>query len=86
VASGAAVLADRETLLAIKQQHRKLLSVEMESYGVYAAAYESRIPQPLPISLKAICDFADENKDDSHQEYAAYTSAAVTRALVEKFL
>jgi nucleoside phosphorylase len=64
----------------------ELLSIEMESYGVYAAASEFRILQPLPISLKAICDFADENKDDAHQEYAAYTSAAVTCALVEKFL
>ena len=86
VASGAAVLADNETLSEIERQHRKLLSVEMESYGVYAAASEARIPQPLPISLKSICDFADRDKDDTHQDYAAYTSAAVTRALVEKFL
>jgi nucleoside phosphorylase len=86
VASGAAVLADRKTLLEIEKQHRKLLSVEMESYGTYAAAYEARIPQPLPISLKAVCDFADKKKTDAFQDYAAYTSASVTQALVEKLL
>jgi nucleoside phosphorylase len=86
VASGAAVLADQHTLTEIERQHRKLLSVEMESYGVYAAANEARIPQPLPISLKAICDFADQHKNDDHQAYAAYTSAEITRSLIEKFL
>lgn len=86
VASGAAVLADSGVLSEIEQQHRKLLSVEMESYGAYAAAFEARIPQPLPVSMKAICDFADEKKNDVYQDYAAYTSASILRALVESLV
>lgn len=85
VASGSAVLADGEVVNEIKSQHRELLGVEMEIYGMYAAAYGSSRPQPLPFALKAVCDFADPDKKDKHQRYAAYTSANVLRLLMERF-
>ena len=85
VASGSAVLADGEVVNEIKAQHRDLIGVEMEVYGMYAAAYGASKPQPLPFALKAVCDFADPDKEDKHQRYAAYTSANVLRLLMEKF-
>lgn len=85
LASGSAVLADGEVLNEIKAQHRELVGVEMEVYGMYAAASVSSRPQPLPFALKAVCDFADPDKNDKHQRYAAYTSANVLRLLMEKF-
>jgi nucleoside phosphorylase len=68
------------------QQHRKLLGIEMESYGVLAAAEESPRPQPIAFAIKSVCDFADLEKSDSFQHYAAYTSAEVLRRLVEEYL
>jgi nucleoside phosphorylase len=85
VASGSAVLADGQVVSEIKAQHRELIGIEMETYGVYAAAYGASQPQPRPFSLKGVCDFADPDKEDDHQRYAAYASANVLRLLMERF-
>jgi nucleoside phosphorylase/CheY-like chemotaxis protein len=86
VASGSAVLADKKTSSQIVKQHRKLLAIEMETYGLYAAAEESPLPQPKVFSLKSISDFADKKKNDAYQKYAAFTSAQALRAFAEKYL
>jgi len=85
VASGSAVLADGEVINEIKVQHRELIGVEMEVYGMYAAAYGASQPQPRPFAVKGVCDFADPDKDGSAQRYAAYASANVLRLLMERF-
>lgn len=85
VASGSAVLADGRTVEDIRTlQHRKLTGVEMEIYGVYAAAQE--IPgsiRPLTFAMKGVSDLADEDKSDDFQAYAAYTSAQAMRYFLE---
>jgi nucleoside phosphorylase len=86
MASGASVLADTEMAERIRTTHRELLGVEMETYAVYHAAAEAASPRPLAISLKGVCDFADPEKDDEFQGYAAYTSAQVIKAAVEQYL
>ncbi len=86
VASGAAVLADQEHTAVIRAQHRKVIGIDMEAYGVFAAATEASRPQPLPLVIKGVVDFADKEKADSYQAYAAYASAAVLEALVTKYL
>lgn len=86
VASGAAVLGDSEMAESIVRQQRKLIGIEMESYGVFAAADESPLPQPKAFSIKSVSDFADSGKGDSYQKYAAYTSSAALRVFVERFL
>lgn len=85
VASGSAVLADGEIVNEIKNQHRELAGVEMEIYGMYAAREAASAPQPLTFALKGVCDFADPEKADQHQRYAAYASANTLRLLLEKF-
>ena len=77
MASGSQVLADSECIKEILLQQRKLIGVEMEIYGLYAAADEARSPQPNCFALKSVCDFADDEKSDDYQRYAAYTSAKV---------
>jgi nucleoside phosphorylase len=86
VASGASVVADPSFLEEVKLQHRKLLGVEMEAYGVLAAAEESPLPQPKAFSIKSVCDFGDENKNDQFQHYAAFTSASALKIFVERYL
>lgn len=77
VASGSAVLADGKIIEEIKQQHRELIGVEMEVYGMYAAAASASQPQPRAFALKSVCDFADSDKADNAQRFAAYASARV---------
>jgi len=86
VASGAAVLEDDDAVNRVRQQHRKTLGIEMETYGVMVASEEAPLPQPRCFSIKSVCDFADASKDDAHQAYAAYTSAETLRLLCEHHL
>jgi nucleoside phosphorylase/CheY-like chemotaxis protein len=85
LASGSAVLADGEVVKEIQTQHRELRGVEMEAYGMFAAANVASHPQPKSFALKAVCDFADPDKDDSNQRYAAFMSANVLQLLMERF-
>jgi nucleoside phosphorylase/CheY-like chemotaxis protein len=75
VASGSAVLQCREVVDELKGQNRKLIGVEMETYGLFVAGYSSSSPRPMVASIKSICDFADYLKSDEYQKYAAYTSS-----------
>jgi len=86
VASGASVVADKAFLEEVKKQHRRLLGIEMEAYGVLAAAEESPLPQPKAFAIKSVCDYADENKRDDYQHFSAYTSATALRFFVENYL
>lgn len=75
VGSGSYVISSEKTLLEIKEHHRKLLGVEMETFGVYYAADHSPEPKTKAISIKSVSDYGDGEKNDTFQKYAAYTSA-----------
>ncbi|MDN2696269.1 response regulator [Janthinobacterium sp. SUN073] len=75
IASGAVVLEDPATVELIRAQHRATIGIEMEAFGVMTAAYYSGNGGPKALVVKSVCDFADPNKNDDWQEYAAYTSA-----------
>lgn len=85
VASGSAVLADVRLLDEIKVQHRKLLGVEMELYGVYLAGKDCAPPRPITFGLKAVSDFAGAEKNDDYQRFAAYMSANALMAFCERY-
>lgn len=85
VGSGSAVLADSKVIADIKQQHRELCGIEMETYGVYSAAAFASHPRPVAFAIKSVCDYGESDKDDKHQHFAAYTSAAVLRLFVERY-
>ncbi len=71
------VIDDESRILEIQRNWRKLIGVEMETYGVYRACYESPDPKPRFCSFKAVCDFAAV-KSDSWQQYAAFVAAEFT--------
>ncbi len=83
VASGAAVVADRELVERIRaRQERKLVGIEMEVYGMMYAARFCSAPQPLAsVAVKSVSDFADAAKHDSFQAYAAFVSARFVRSI-----
>jgi len=41
----------------------------------YSSPKHATKPKPEPLVIKSVCDFADKDKNDGFQEYAAYTSA-----------
>ena len=75
VASGDTVVQNKTIVEDLKDRNRKLIGIDMETYGVFYAAENCPQPRPTPISMKAICDFANAQKTDDFQHYAAYTSA-----------
>lgn len=84
LACGPAVVASAEIVAEqVKAHARKTLGIDMESYGVYYAARATTRSNVIPIVVKSVCDFADKNKDDKNQDYAAYTSAQFVRYLIE---
>jgi nucleoside phosphorylase len=83
LASGAAVLASADAVQGVVDQHRSLLAIEMEGYGMLSASNEAPSPRPTAIVIKAISDFADKNKNDDYQRYAAYTSACGVKRFAE---
>lgn len=76
MASGDSVVQNDEVVKTMITNHlRQADGLDMEAYGMYYAARQSLTPKPIPICMKAISDFADKEKSDAHQDYAAYISA-----------
>lgn len=76
VASGSSVVAAQDKIAEIRDsQNRKMIGLEMEAYGMYLACRDDA-HRPLDfLMIKSVSDKADENKDDSMRQYAAYASA-----------
>lgn len=86
VVSGSSVLADRNKMNDIKiGQHRKLLGVDMEIFGLYSAAKDCGEPTPLTFAIKAVSDAGNANKSDDYQRYAAHISAHALDLIIRKF-
>jgi nucleoside phosphorylase len=75
LATGAAVVQSRKFVDDIVSASRKIVGLDMESYGIFQAATLARKPRPTVFVAKSISDFADSNKADTWQRYAAFTSA-----------
>ncbi|MCL6397638.1 response regulator [Pectobacterium carotovorum subsp. carotovorum] len=75
LATGAVVLEDPMTVELIKSQNRTTIGIEMEAFGVAAAVHYAGPNRPKFLIAKSVCDFANPDKNDSWQHYAAYTSA-----------
>jgi nucleoside phosphorylase len=83
IACGSSVISDKSVLRDIKTQDRSMIALDMESYGLYYASFLADSPKPIFFCLKAVCDFADEEKEDDYQHFAAYMSAKVFERLIE---
>lgn len=76
LASGAGVIENKKVIDEIRGHSRKLIGIDMETYGVFFSAVNCSKPRPYGfLSLKSIADFADPEKNDNYQKYASFTSA-----------
>jgi nucleoside phosphorylase/CheY-like chemotaxis protein len=75
-ASGAGVIQNKKIIEQIKGHSRKLIGIDMETYGVFYTCKNCSKPRPYTVaSYKSLSDFGDHDKNDDYQKYAAYTSA-----------
>lgn len=87
MACGNSVVANRDVVN--KQIHSlfpKTAGLDMESYSVFYVAAHASHPKPKAIVIKSICDYADSQKSDQYQKFAAYTSSNFAKFLYEKCL
>lgn len=75
VASGAAVVENRDIVEGLTFRDRKLVGLEMESYGFYLAARSAVDADTEFAMIKGVCDLASPPKQDGYQKYAAFLSA-----------
>ncbi|WP_342750942.1 hypothetical protein OH491_07255 [Termitidicoccus mucosus] len=81
--SGAAVIADHNIAKSYRSVNRKIIGLDMETYAVFYSAHHCLRPSPIPMSIKAVSDYADEEKSDDYQAYAAYASTAYAYELIK---
>jgi nucleoside phosphorylase len=82
-ASGEKVVADEGFIKPLEEVWTELVAVEMEGLGVAVACHQHH-PLIDFLLIKAICDWADPEKRDEWQQYAAAASAAFAAAIVRK--
>lgn len=83
MACGTMVVANKKLVEDhITAHFRKSGGLDMESYGVFFAARSLCDSHPIPICIKSVSDFADNDKGDNYQPYASYISANFTKYLI----
>ena len=87
MACGTTVVANSEIVeKQVHSQYSNTAALDMESYSVMYAVKEAPAPKPKGLVIKSVCDYANEEKSDQYQKFAAFTSAQFTKLLYEKFL
>lgn len=87
MACGSTVVANREVVdKQIYSQQGSTAALDMESYAVMYAVKHAPMPRPKCLVIKSVCDYADEEKSDQYQKFAAYTSSQFAKWLIEKHL
>lgn len=86
VGSGAAVISNKDYIENKIKHQRKLIAIDMESYAVFYSAEYCTKPQPIPISIKSVSDYANPDKSDNMQKYCAVMSARTTDYIIRNIL
>ena len=75
-ACGSAVIASKKKVIQIEEAiSRKYIGIDMETFALTSVNQLKQSDKTKMFIIKAISDFADSDKDDTEQEYAAITSA-----------
>lgn len=75
--TGSSVVASADIQKAFRNQHRKMVGIDMECYAVYYATAMSDGPATKTICIKGVSDLADREKSDNFQNYCSHMSAGV---------
>ena len=87
LACGSTVVANRDFVnKRVLPLFSSTIGLDMESYSVIYAARNFPAPSPTPIIIKGICDYADEEKSDQYQKFAAYNSSRFAKYILENHL
>lgn len=83
--TGSSVVASLDIQKVFRDQHRKMVGIDMECYGLYYAA-ENHAGAPVrTLCIKAVSDLADRAKDDDFQVYGSHMSAQLALEVLTQF-
>ena len=85
-ASGSAVIASKEKLAKVQDQHRNVAGIDMELFGIYLAVKLSGNSQMEFFGVKTVVDMADKSKNDELHEYGCMVSARITALAISALL
>ncbi len=84
MASGMAVRSDNPFPRLIKFLNRKTVALDMEAAAFYRTL--RGFPDIHALVVKGVCDYADMNKNDNYQEYAARASAIYLLRFIQHYV
>lgn len=83
MAYGNSVVANKDYVdTRVRALMPETAGLDMESYSVFYAAQNCTRPRPKALVIKSICDYANTEKSDQYQKFAAYTSSEFARWLM----
>lgn len=83
MACGNSVVANKDYVdTRVRALMPETAGLDMESYSVFYAAQNCTRPRPKALVIKSICDYANSEKSDQYQKFAAYTSSEFARWLM----
>jgi len=88
MASGSAVVASKGfSDEMITPQHRKIIGIDMEVYGMFhACRYNDTECKPKCFAMKSVVDYADNEKSDKFHDYACFVSANAIQRFALNYL
>lgn len=87
LACGTSVMANEFVVnLTVRSLNPTTVCLDMESYSVFLAASKALEPRPKALVVKSICDYANAEKDDQYQMFAAFTASRFVEYLLTQEL
>ena len=87
MACGSSVVANKNYVdTRVRALMPETVGLDMESYSVFYTAENCTSPRPKALVIKSICDYANDEKSDQYQKFAAYTSSEFAKWLMENKL
>jgi nucleoside phosphorylase/CheY-like chemotaxis protein len=83
IVSGSSVIADEAVVRDIISRHPSAIGLDMEIYGLYAAAERAPGIRPSVVGVKGVADFGELHKDDKAQRAATQVAASVFKSIVD---
>ncbi|WP_256752223.1 hypothetical protein [Mesorhizobium sp. Mes31] len=83
--SGSAVIASKDMAAMIAEEHKRVLGLDMEMFGVYRAAKRS-VDHVDFFGVKVAVDYANEHKEDRYQRHGAIVAGRVAVQLIPLIL
>lgn len=87
LACGTSVMANESVVdKRVRALFPTTVGLDMESYSIFLAAAKASRPQPKALVVKSICDYANSEKSDQYQSFAAFTSSRFVEYLLTEEL